>query len=407
MPQSKSRLLVVTTRSWGGVEPFLRALEQTGFAVALVHGQAGGHVLHDASITLFLARPLQFRHTIERVMQDLSPDLVVPTDEPSFNHLRALYAMRSEAGRVRSPVARTIARSLGDPDSYERVATGAELQHFAREHGLPVPNSVEVDDETTLRVLLESVPLPVMLKSDGGWASARTEIVRSLEGGIAAYHRVTGAAQVTNLWKEQNKLHRLSDLLQPRLRAVSLQQYIDGVAAKRSVASRDGKVLAGVNVEPLDGGPAVVAKIIRHAAMDDIADFVVKTLNLSGIVGFDFVLEHGSRRPWLIAVKPYATPVSQLVAAGDIGLPAALYAGFAGVADRREFADAVIMPFSRDGRRDLHPPVTAPNWHVAARRIAAPAPAAAPADRTLGATGTDGPRVSRPAASRPSWTRAR
>jgi hypothetical protein len=365
MPQSKSRLVVVTTRSWTSVEPFLRALERAGFSVALVHGQAGGHTLHDASVALFLARPLQFRHTIERVMQDLSPDLVVPTDEPSFQHLREIYAMRSEAGRMRSPIARTIAKSLGDLASYDCVASSADLQHFAREHGLPVPNSVEVDDEGTLKALLESVPLPVMLKGDGGLAGSRSEPVRSMEAGVAAYHRITGASHVTKLWKEQNKLHRLSDLLQPRLRSVLLQQYIDGVATKRSIACRDGQVLAGVSVEPLDGGPALVAKIIRHQAMDEIAAFVAKTLNLSGIVGFDFVLEHATRQAWLIAVKPYAASMSQLAAAGDIGLPDALHAGFAGAPDRRIF-DTVVTPF---------PAVTAPNWQVAGRQIPAVAPA--------------------------------
>lgn len=398
MPQVKSRVLVVTTQSWAAVEPFLRALEHAGFGVALVHGQAGGHVLHDASVSLFLARPLQFRHTIERVMQDLSPDLVVPTDDASFQHLRALYEMRSDAGRLRSPIARTIARSLGDLGNHDRVASAAELQHFAREHGLPVPNSVEVDDEAMLRVLLELVPLPVMLKEDGGWSGSRAEIVRSMEGGVAAYHRITGTSQVTKLWRDQNKLHRLSDLLQQRLRIVSLQQYIDGVAATRTVVCRDGTVLAGGNAEPLDGGLALVAKMIRHATMDDIAAVAVRTLNLSGIVSFDFVLEHGTRLPWLLAVKPYATAVSQVVVAGDVGLAASLHAGFAGTFDRRELADAVVMPFPRDGRRDTAPAVTAPNWKVAPRRLMGPARA-----DELGATGTDGPWSARRAARAP-WT---
>lgn len=395
MPQVKSRVLVVTTQSWSGVEPFLRALEQAGFGVALVHGQAGGHVLHDASVSLFLARPLQFRHTIERVMQDLAPDLVVPTDEISFQHLRVLYEMRSEAGRLRSPIARTIARSLGDPGNYGRVASGAELQHFAREHGLPVPNSVEVDDEATLRVLLESVPLPVMLKGDGGWVGARTEIVRSMEGGIAAYHRVTGASQVTKLWRDQNKLHRLSDLLQQRLRTVSLQQHIDGVAATRTIACRDGQVLAGGNAEPLAGGPARVAKLIRNTTMDDIAAVVVMTLRLSGIVSFDFVLERGTRQPWLLAVKPFATPVAQLVVASDAGLTAALYSGFAGTFDRREFADAIVMPFPRDGRREKTAAIMAPAGKTAAPKLHAPAGTDLLQPGELGATGTDGPRSAR------------
>ena len=361
MPQGKTRLLVVTTRSWTAVEPFLRSFEHAGFAVALVHGQAGGHVLHDASIAMFLARPLQFRHTIERVMQDLTPELVMPTDDASFQHLREIYALRSEAGRMRSPIARTIAKSLGDVAAYDSVASGTLLQAFAREHGLPVPNSVEVEDEATLRALLESVPLPVMLKGDGGWAGSRAELVRSMETGIAAYHRVTGASQVTKLWKEQNKLHRLSDLLQPRSRTVSLQQYIDSVPAKRSVACRDGKVLAGVSVEPLDGtGPAMVAKVIRHATMDEIAAFVVRTLNLSGIVGFDFVLEHATRQPWLLGVKPFATEISALAIPGDVGLPAALLAGFAAAPERRADNAAPVLPFQRQPRAPGALPLPAP-----------------------------------------------
>jgi len=57
MPQNKSRVLVVTTRSWTNVEPFVRSLESAGFTAALVHGQAGGHTLHDASVMMFLRDP--------------------------------------------------------------------------------------------------------------------------------------------------------------------------------------------------------------------------------------------------------------------------------------------------------------------------------------------------------------
>ncbi len=263
-----------------------------------------------------------------------------------------------------------------------------------------MPNSVVVNDEPTLRALLESVPLPIMLKGDGGWAAPRAEIVRGVDAGIAAYHRATGAVQVGKLWKEQNTLHRLSDLLQPRQRAVVLQQYVDGVAAKRSVACRDGVVLAGVSVEPLDGaGPAMVAKIINHTAMETVASFVVKTLKLSGFVGFDFVLEHGSHRAWLIAVKPYATPVSQLVAAGDVGLPQALHAGFAASAERRpEIGGAtVVTPFPRVSPRQIP---------AAARAYLLPPDHFA--NDTREATGTDGPQLRHPAAStRVAWTRPR
>lgn len=356
MTRNRSRLLVVTTRSWTSIEPFLRALERAGFSVALVHGQAGGHALHDSSVALYLAGPLQFRHTIEFVMQELSPDLVVPTDETSFQHLRALYAMRSEGGRVRSPIARTIAKSLGDPENCERISSFAELALLARDQGLPVPYAVEVRDEAALRSLIRSTPLPAMLKSEGGWAGSCAEIVHSCEAAVAAYHRLSGKAKP---W--QDRCDRNSDLMQPRPSIVWLQQHIDGVAVTRSVACRDGKVLAGISAEPLKSGPTLAAKIISGAGLDDVTDCLVKMLNLSGIVGFEFTLEQATGKPWLIAVKPYATPIAQLVAAGDSSLPDALYAGFAGTPVRREPVEASIRRPWQDDRLEPRLPILVSN----------------------------------------------
>jgi len=338
---------VVTTRSWTSIEPFLRALERAGFSVALVHGQAGGHALHDTSVALYLAGPLQFRHTIEFVMQDLSPDLVVPTDETSFQHLRALYAMRGKGGRLRSPIARAIAKSLGDPETCERVSSLAGLASLARDHGLPVPHAVEVKDEAALRSLLQSSPLPALLKSEGGWAGSCAETVHSCDEGIAAYRRVRGKAKP---WQERRDCD--SDLMQPRPGAVWLQQHIGGVPVTRSVACRDGKVLAGSSAEPLKFGPTLAAEITRYAALDDITAGLAKVLNLSGIVGFEFILEQATGKPWLIGVKPYATPIAQLVAAGDSGLPDALYAGFAGVPTRREPLGALVGHLWQDDHLD-------------------------------------------------------
>ncbi|HEX4114235.1 MAG TPA: hypothetical protein VH020_17000 [Stellaceae bacterium] len=336
MLRNKPRLLVVTTRSSISVEPLLRSLQRAGFALALVHGQAAGPTLGDPSIALFPTRPAQFGRVVERVLQDWAPERVIPADEPSFLHVRAIYREHGRGDRLGSAVARTIARSFGDPAAHDQVVSLAALRLFAREHGLPVPNAVAVSDEAMLHVLLESVPLPVMLKDDGDWGGARAETVRSVAAGIAAYHRLIGARHVAT-WRKE-----------PRRRSVFLQQHIDGVAAKRAVACRDGTVLTGVSVEPLNGPePALVAKVLVHPAMESIAAFVVKTLNLSGIVGFDFVLEHGSRRASLIAVKPYATPVSHLMIAGDSGFPAALHAAFATDRDAPRAGDGVVTPFPR------------------------------------------------------------
>jgi hypothetical protein len=145
----KVRLLAVTLRPRAEIEPFLRTFEQAGFALALIHNASGGQPTHDASIALWPAPPAQFGLAIEQAVADLAPDLVLPTDAASFRHLAALYAPRHDGGRPRPAIATALARTLGDPRGYDRVATAAALQAFARLHALPVP--IWPEHETMLR----------------------------------------------------------------------------------------------------------------------------------------------------------------------------------------------------------------------------------------------------------------
>jgi hypothetical protein len=316
MPLNSPRLLFVSTRPWPQIDPLVRAFRDAGFAVAAAHGGKRDKAPPQHGLRLYPASPAQLQATAEFAIRDVAPDLIVPTDAPAFHHLAALHARGAVA------VAEPIARSLGSPDRIMRLIAPVALQRLARDHGLPVPNAVEIGQAAALRSLLDSVPLPVVLKSTRG-APQRSEVVRRPKAGLAAFHRLTGTGRVLP-WLPERWGHG------PTPGAIAVQQFIDGVGARHLVAARQGDVLAGVSLEPLAGeGPATVARILRHPVMAEVAATLVGLLDLSGLVGFDFILEHGSRQAWLVAVKPYASPIAHLAATGESGLAAALYRGFA------------------------------------------------------------------------------
>ena len=73
-----------------------------------------------------------------------------------------------------------------------------------------------------------------------------------------------------------------------------------------------GKVLAGISVEAVEvtqeRGPASVVRVIDHLEMATVCEHVVKRLELSGFVGFDFILDCANRA-WLLEMNPRVTPI--------------------------------------------------------------------------------------------------
>ncbi len=81
-------------------------------------------------------------------------------------------------------------------------------------------------------------------------------------------------------------------------------------------------------------GPASVMRLIDSCEMSIVAEKIVKRLNLSGLVGFDFMLEEQTGNPYLIEVNPRATQVGHLTLGPGRDLPAAFYAALTGEAIR-------------------------------------------------------------------------
>lgn len=94
---------------------------------------------------------------------------------------------------------------------------------------------------------------------------------------------------------------------------MSAQGFVDGWPANIGVACWQGEVLATICAEAVATtsatGPSTVARIIDNAEMVEAATRMVATLGLSGMIGFDFMIEAASGAAYLIEMNPRNTPI--------------------------------------------------------------------------------------------------
>jgi len=115
---------------------------------------------------------------------------------------------------------------------------------------------------------------------------------------------------------------------------VNAQAFVAGPEATSAVACWKGSVLASLHFEVLKkqdaGGPSTVLRLMESAEMSAAAEKMVRRLELSGLHGFDFMLEEQTGNPYLIEINPRATQVGHLTLGPGRDLPAALYAAVTG-----------------------------------------------------------------------------
>ncbi|MGA9508058.1 MAG: ATP-grasp domain-containing protein, partial [Candidatus Sulfotelmatobacter sp.] len=126
----------------------------------------------------------------------------------------------------------------------------------------------------------------------------------------------------------------LGPALQRRRFEMNAQAFVEGREATSAVACWRGKVLAALHFEVIEkrsaAGPATVVRWIENTDIATAAAKMVRRLNLSGVHGFDFMLEEQTGKAYLIEMNPRATQVGHLALGPGRDIPAALYAALSG-----------------------------------------------------------------------------
>jgi hypothetical protein len=213
------------------------------------------------------------------------------------------------------------------------VYARAAFIEVAQQEGIRVPKTEVIANANELGKWVARMDYPTVLKANGTSGGDGVRIVRTHEEAERAFRTLEAPPLLARAAKralvDQDKTLVWPALFRRRS-VVNAQAFVVGREATSAIACWKGQILASLHFEVLNkaesAGHATVLRLIENAEMATAAERMVRRLNLSGLHGFDFMLESQTGNAYLIEINPRATQVGHLTLGPGRDLPAALYA---------------------------------------------------------------------------------
>lgn len=261
------------------------------------------------------------------------PDLIIPTDDPAAHALHKLYCREQQRGKGREFVCSLIERSLGPADSFPVVDARTPLMCLAEVEGVRVPRTRVISDAKALSDWTRQAGFPIALKTNHSSGATGVRIAYSTRQAERAFRELQTPPPFRRTLSQTLAHVEGPSLWQSLLRrrsVVNAQAFVAGRDAISEIACWKGRVLAGLHFEVLSkqysSGPASVIRLIENPEMSSAVEKITRRLNLSGLYGFDFILERNTGNAYLLEMNPRATQIGHLTLGTERDLPAALYA---------------------------------------------------------------------------------
>lgn len=302
--------LIASACRWESTVHLATSLQSVGFDIGFLAPAGhpvGASIFSRSRVMLSFFRP---SHSLNAAIESLEPDIVIPTDEVMVVLLHQLY--RDD------PTKRAlIQRSLGTPVSFGMILSRVGLADVARAEDIDLPPTGRITSERDLNNWISRHGLPAFLKIDGTWGGAGVIRIETASESARAFRRLHGFLRLPRALGRA-ALHRDATRLSLR-RAnleISIQSEVAGVPANCAVTAWGGELLACIAVAALTTraptGASTVVRVLHNHPMRDICRRIVRRLGLSGLVGFDFVLEKATGRAILIELNARATQTTYL-----------------------------------------------------------------------------------------------
>jgi Carbamoyl-phosphate synthase L chain, ATP binding domain len=369
----KPTILVLTTARWPTTARLGMAFASAGCSVDGVCPRRNPLALTSAARRIYPYSALTPCSSIREAIICSKPDLLVPTDDLATHHLLDLYAQSQLAGKEPESIAALIERSLGVPTNYRPILQRAQFIQLAKSEGVLVPETVIVSDPEELLDWIADAGFPMVLKADETSSGEGVYVARSPEQALEAL-RVLQAPPSSVVMLKRALLNADARWIRPwwegTKSTVNAQAYVPGREANSTVACWQGNVLASLHFEVLEKrdplGPSTVFRLLNCASMSSAIDKIVRRLSLSGIHGFDFILQESTGYPYLIEMNPRATQVGHLALGPGRDLTAALTAAVSGQPPRGRNSvtekDTVAL-FPQEWLRDPTSPYLTSGYH--------------------------------------------
>jgi hypothetical protein len=329
----KPIVLIVTTSRW---------FPTARLAVAFANYGCTVHALCPASHPITKITPVeqvfQYRglaplKSVATAIAATNPDLLISGDDLATWHLHALHKQHAIAGKSGTNICTLVERSLGAPESFALIDDRASFMQASQQAGVRVPQNTLVSNSTELTRWSASAGFPLVLKANYSSGGEGVRVVHNTDEAQKAFSVLHAPPLMARALKRA-LVDRDTTLLGPSLlrrrSAVNAQSFIDGTEATSAVACWNGEILASVHFAVLQktrsAGHATVLRRIDNAEMTATAACIVRRLQLSGLHGFDFMVERETGHAFLIEINPRATQVCHLGLGPGSDLPSALVA---------------------------------------------------------------------------------
>jgi biotin carboxylase len=232
----------------------------------------------------------------------------------------------------------------------------------SRDEGVRVPETATISNSAELDAWLARFGFPTVLKANGTSGGTGVRITHT----SAEARRGLEVLQAPPLMARAIKralFDRDRTLLRPsfsRERSkVTAQSFVSGKEATSAVACWKGTVLSSLHFEVLQkshaSGHATVLRRIEHPEMNATVEKMTRRLQLSGVHGFDFMLEARSGDAYLIEINPRSTQVGHLSFGPGHDMSSALFSAVTGtpaIAAPRTTENDTIALFPQEWLRD-------------------------------------------------------
>ena len=333
----KPKVLVAATCRWFTAARLAAALTKAGCTVTAVCPLAHPLAKTRAAQQICIYNGFAPLKTLADAIAAVQPDFVLPCDDLATQQLYALYRKNRKRGKAGESICDLIEHSFGSPECLPTAYARTAFMEMAAGEGIRVPTTTVIHNPAELEACIGRIGVPLVLKADGTSGGLGVKVAHGIEEAKHSFRALHAPPALIRAAKRA-VIDRDYTLLWPSLlrrrSAVNAQAFVRGHDATSAVVCWKGAVLASLHFEVLSkadaAGHATVLRLIENTEMAGATEKIARCLNLSGVHGFDFILEASTGNAYLIEMNPRATQVGHLTLGPGRDLPAALYAALSG-----------------------------------------------------------------------------
>lgn len=268
----------------------IRRLGEMGYEVVA----AEGHRLAYAGFSKHVHRRLRvpnMRYEPARYAEAILRELETGTYDYYFPNYEEIILLSHHRDRL---LAATKSLMM-DTQTLLTLHDKTRLAAMARELGIATPETFAPKSLAEARAIIAKIDLPAVIKMRQTSGAAGFRIVRSRKDFEAQYTDVV-------------KVNRLPESDLPMI-----QQFVEGPTTCTLHLCSSGRVVGevmyqGIRTMPRSGGTTVCRESRPDPACQAEAAKIVRHLNYTGFVGFDFVIQQGTGKPFLVDGNCRITP---------------------------------------------------------------------------------------------------